>query len=91
MLCEYCGELEFNVLHHDTSLNTPIKPFASVEHYDECNYDADYQGEERGYVATMDCHEFEAGCSCEESGRCVVCIEQAVDHADHMRDAAKEG
>ena len=62
MLCAYCGELEFNVLHHDTSLNTPIKPLA-----------------------------FEAGCSCEESGRCVVCIEQAVDYADHMRDAAKEG
>ena len=71
MLCAYCGELEFNVLHHDTSLNTPIKPLASVEHYDECNYDADYQGG--------------------ESGRCVVCIEQAVDYADYMRDAAKEG
>ena len=86
MLCNICGE-EANYWQHDELAHT----FGRSDVEEDCNYDADWQGEETGYVGSCDHHEFEAGCSCEESGRCVVCIEQAVDYADHMRDAAKEG
>ena len=35
-------------------------------------------------------HEYERGCYCAESGRCEVCVDAAMDYADHMRDVAKE-
>ena len=38
-----------------------------------------------------ECGEIEAGCYCADSGRGEVCVEKAVDHADYLRDAAKEG
>ena len=47
----------------------------------DCNYDA----------ITCECHEYERTCYCGDSGRCEICVERAVDMADYMRDAAKEG
>jgi len=35
-------------------------------------------------------HEFELGCYCGERGRCEVCVDQAIDHAEYLRDSAKE-
>jgi len=35
-------------------------------------------------------HDYERGCYCAESGRCEVCVDAAMDYADHMRDVAKE-
>ena len=52
--CIECGELEAHELHHPWILNNYFQP-----HPDACNYDASYEGEELGYVATMDCHEYE--------------------------------
>ena len=40
-------------------------------------------------MTSADVH-FEAGCYCGERGRCEVCVDQAVDYADHLRDVAKE-
>jgi len=85
--CSECGEIQNHKLHHEVA-----NPMTREEvHFDECNYEASYEGEERGWVPSMHCHEFEAGCYCADSGRCEVCVEKAVDFADHMRDAAKEG
>ena len=36
-------------------------------------------------------HEYILGCYCAESGRCEVCVDAAIDYADYLRDAAKEG
>ena len=36
-------------------------------------------------------HDYEEGCYCADAGKCEVCVNQAVDYADHLRDAAKEG
>ena len=36
-------------------------------------------------------HEYILGCYCAESGRCEVCVDAAIDYADHLRDVAKEG
>lgn len=36
-------------------------------------------------------HDFEKGCYCGERGRCDVCVDQAIDHAEYLRDSAKEG
>ena len=84
--CQECGELEDHKLHHDVA-----NPMTRDEvHFDECNYEASYEGEETGWVPSMDCHEFEADCYCGGRGRCEVCVDQAVDYADHLRDAAKE-
>ena len=100
--CAECGELEDSNLHHDMPdvIGNTIPP---TPHFDECNYEASYEGEERGWVpsmhcvgdplepvATYDCHEFEEGCSCGERNRCDWCVDKAVDYADHLRDAAKE-
>ena len=85
--CSECGELESHNLHHDVPNPMPRE----FQHFDECNYEGDWKGEERGWVASMSCHEYELGCYCGERGRCEVCIEQAMDHADYLRDAAKEG
>ena len=69
--CSECGEIEAHNLHHDVA-----NPMTREEvHFDECNYEASYEGEERGWVPS----------------RCEVCVEKAVDHADYLRDAAKEG
>ena len=35
-------------------------------------------------------HDFEKGCYCGERGRCDVCVAQAMDHAESLRDSAKE-
>ena len=86
--CSECGELQSHKLHHD--VDNPLRSRAIV-HFDECNYEASYEGEERGFVPSMFCHEFEAGCYCGESGRCEVCVEQAISQAEYHRDAAKEG
>ena len=66
-LCGKCGEVEDNNLHHDES------PSSEFDHYAECNHDVDYQGEETGWVETMDCHEYEpvhddVTCGCK--GKC---------------------
>ena len=85
--CAECGELEDSNLHHDVA-----NPMTGADvHFDECNYEASYEGEETGWVPSMDCHEFEAGCYCADAGKCEVCVDQAVDYADHLRDAEKEG
>ena len=84
--CGECGELEVHNLHHDVA-----NPMTSADvHFDECNYEASYEDEERGWVPSMSCHEFEAGCYCGERGRCDVCVEKAVDQAEYLRDAEKE-
>jgi hypothetical protein len=85
--CSECGELQSHKLHHEV----PNPMTRDEVHFDGCNYEASYEGEERGWVPSMHCHEFEAGCYCADSGRCEVCVEKAVDFADYMRDAAKEG
>jgi len=36
-------------------------------------------------------HEYILGCYCAESGRCEVCVDAAIDYAEYLRDAAKEG
>lgn len=85
-LCDNCGEFEDHNLHHDVA-----NPMTRYEiHFDACDYDASYEGEERGWVSSVLCHEFEAGCYCADSGRCEVCVDKAVDYADHMRDVLKE-
>jgi hypothetical protein len=81
--CGECGELAAHKLHHDVQTIITL-------HFDECNYEADWQGEERGWVASMLCHEYELGCYCADSGRCEVCVNQAIDHAEYLRDAAIE-
>ena len=83
-LCGFCDEPKNVVLHH------AVRMFVD-DHVDECNHDASYEGEERGWVATMDCHEFEKACICGDSSRCDYCVEKAVDMADLMRDQIKEG
>jgi hypothetical protein len=84
--CYECGELADHKLHHDVA-----NPMTGADvHFDECNYDVDYQGEERGWVPSMSCHEYEADCYCGGRGLCEVCVDQAVDYADHLRDAVKE-
>ena len=35
-------------------------------------------------------HDYEEGCYCADAGKCEVCVDQAVDYADPLRDAAKE-
>jgi len=87
--CAECGELEDSNLHHDVANPMHERTGADV-HFDECNYEASYEGEETGWVPSMDCHEFEAGCYCADAGKCEVCVDQAVDYADHLRDAVKE-
>lgn len=89
--CSECGELESHKLHHEIESPMPMAGHSQFDHFDECNYEADWQGEERGWVPSMLCHEYELGCYCGERGRCEVCIDQAMDHADYLRDAAKEG
>ena len=85
-LCEFCDEFEDHKLHHDVA-----NPMTRTEvHFDECNYEASYEGEESGWIPSMLCHEFEAVCYCADSGRCGVCVDKAVDYADHMRDVLKE-
>jgi len=81
--CGECGELAAHKLHHE------VKSIITM-HFDECDYDAEYKDEERGWVASMLCHEYELGCYCADSGRCEVCVNQAIDHAEYLRDAAKE-
>ena len=54
-------------------------------HFDACNYEASYEGEETGWVTGVDCHEFEAGCYCADAGKCEVCVERMTDMADYMR------
>jgi|TARA_R110000824_G_scaffold11582_3_gene50617 hypothetical protein len=88
MFCEICGE-ESNYWQHDESAHDLGIEDTLIKF--DCNYDVDHVGDPPRPIATCDHHEFEAGCYCGESGRCVVCVDQAVDYADHMRDAAKEG
>jgi hypothetical protein len=83
--CQECGELEDHKLHHDVA--NPVTE--SDVHFDECNTLA-YQGDPPVAVILAKCHEFEAGCYCADAGKCEVCVDQAVDYADHLRDAAKE-
>ena len=35
-------------------------------------------------------HEFERGCYCAERGVCEVCVDEAIDYAEYLRDSAKE-
>ena len=67
--CGECGELAAHKLHHEVESMTDI---LEDVHFDECNYEGDWKGEERGWVASMSCHEYELGCYCAESGRCEV-------------------
>jgi len=84
--CQECGELEDHNLHHDVA-----NPMTRNEvHFDECDYDVDYQGDPLVAVILAKCHEFEVGCYCGERGKCEVCVGQAVDYADYLRDTAKE-
>ena len=85
--CGECGELADHKLHHEVESMTDI---LEDVHFDECNYEADWKGEERGWVANMSCHEYERGCYCADSGRCEVCVDKAMDFAEYMRDAAIE-
>ena len=85
--CGECGELAAHKLHHEVESMTDI---LEDVHFDECNYEGDWKGEERGWVASMSCHEYELGCYCADSGRCEVCVNQAIDHAEYLRDAAIE-
>ena len=80
-LCTHCGEEEAHELHHDTSYTLGMD---HSTHTDACNYDASWEGEERGYVATMDCHEYEAGCFCGGRNKCDWCIEQLITMVDCM-------
>jgi len=84
--CYECGELEDHKLHHDVANSTT----RDEVHFDECNYEASYEGDPLVAVILTQCHEFEAGCYCGDAGKCEVCVDQAVDYADHLRDAAKE-
>ena len=81
--CSECGELEAHELHHEYEIGG--------EHFDVCNAEASYEGEERGWVPSMDCHEYEPGCYCADAGKCEVCVERAIDAAEMYRDAMKEG
>ena len=36
-------------------------------------------------------HEYILGCYCAEAGKCEVCVDEAIDYAEYLRDAAKEG
>ena len=84
--CGECGELADHKLHHDVS-----NPMTQDDpHFDECNYEASYEDEERGWVPSMLCHEYERGCYCADSGRCEVCVDEAIDYAEYLRDSAKE-
>ena len=84
--CQECGEPAVHNLHHDVA-----NPMTSADvHFDECNYDVDYKGDPLVAVILTQCHEYERGCYCGERGRCEVCVDQAVDYADHLRDVAKE-
>ena len=79
--CAECGELEAHELHHEVS-----NPMTQEDpHFDACNYEASYEGEETGWVTGVDCHEFEAGCYCADAGKCEVCVERMTDMADYMR------
>ena len=82
--CGECGEVESHNLHHDVS-----NPMTQDDpHFDECNYEASYEDEERGWVPSMLCHEYERGCYCADSGRCEVCVDEAIDYAEYLRDSA---
>jgi hypothetical protein len=84
--CAECGYPESHKLHHDVA-----NPMTSADvHFDECDYNASYEGAIRGWVSSMLCHEYERGCYCADSGRCEVCVEKAVDQAEYLRDAEKE-
>lgn len=55
-----CNKPESDPIHHAIfEVHGNVLP--EDEHTDACNIDASYEGEELGYVATMDCHEYE-GC-----------------------------
>jgi len=84
--CAECGYPESHTLHHDVENPMTIGDI----HFDECDYNASYEGVIRGWVPSMLCHEYERGCYCAESGRCDVCVEKAIDQAEYLRDAAKE-
>ncbi len=43
-----------------------------------------------GKVDRSDLHNYIRGCYCADSGRCEVCVDRAIDHADYLRKAAKE-
>jgi len=89
--CQECGELEDHKLHHDVANPMTEASVLPLEvHFDECNYEASYEGDPLVAVILTQCHEYERGCYCGERGKCEVCVEQAVDHADYLRDAAKE-
>ncbi len=42
-------------------------------------------------LTEADKHEYEPGCYCGDRGKCEVCVDRAVDYADYLRKAAKEG
>lgn len=50
----------------------------------------DWKPEYAGKVHLRDMHEYVRGCYCGDRGKCEVCVDKAVDMADHMRDVAKE-
>ena len=78
--CAECEEVESHNLHHDVA-----NPMTSADvHFDECDYSASYKGAIQGWVPSMLCHEYERGCYCGERGKCEVCVDQAVDHADPL-------
>jgi hypothetical protein len=89
--CAECGELADHKLHHDVERSNSYRgPTQEDLHFDECNYEASYESEEDGWVPSVICHEFEEGCYCGERGKCEVCVDQAVENAEYLRDAAKE-
>ena len=84
-LCAECGERDDHDLHHDMP-DVVGNTIPDDPHTDACNVEAYYSGDPLTQRATMDCHEFEAGCTCADAGKCEVCVERAVDQADYMRD-----
>ena len=92
--CAECDELKAHEWHHDMPDVGAVGMIGNTipdnPHFDSCGVEGDWQDEWRGYITLAKCHELEPGGYCADSGRCEVCVDQAVDYADHLRDAAKE-
>jgi hypothetical protein len=83
--CTECGE-ESKYWQHDETAHT----FGETNVSEDCNYDASYEGEETGWVATCDHHEFEPGCYCADNGQCEYCVEKSAMYGDYLLSMAKE-
>ena len=76
--CATCSEIQAHEFHrHDPHGYDRGTEF-------DCNYDADWLGEETGYIGSCDHHEYVPGCECADRGKCSYCVERAVLQADMM-------